>query len=89
MMRKAGGHKKTRVRGEGIASRGTSRPRKRFERQVYEAIDLVLAPFVAEMTPRRYVDLMTTANAVIGRALKEAIRDELYQQQNARSAAES
>jgi hypothetical protein len=78
------------MRREGIASRGTSRPCKRFERQVSEAIDLVLAPFVAEMTPRRYVDLMTTANAVIGRALKEAIRDELYQQrQNARSAAES
>jgi hypothetical protein len=72
-------HRKAKKRDEGPAPISKSRPSRRLKRQLSIAIDLGLAHVVADLTPRRYVELMTTESAEIGRALKQAILDEQFE----------
>lgn len=79
--------------GEGGARSKTYRRRhdgkrsRRLRRELSEAIAEGLRPLIHAMTPRCYVMLMTMASAELGRALKDAIRDELYERR--RKAKES
>ncbi|WP_322007152.1 hypothetical protein [Paraburkholderia tropica] len=80
-------HTKSKIRGECIVgSVPKKKPSRRVERQLSVAIDLALVHVVAEFTPRRYVEWMTTANAEIGRALKRAILDEQFEQRRMATA---
>lgn len=63
-----------------IYSRGHADKRnRRLWRALSAAIDEGLRPHIDAMTPRYYVMVMTMASAELGRALKDAIRDELYE----------
>jgi hypothetical protein len=50
------------------------------KKQLAAAIDHGLAPLIEAVTPRRYVELMTTSSAVIGRELNRAIQDQQFEQ---------
>lgn len=64
----------------GTYSRGHAGKRnRRLWRGLSAAIDEGLRPHIDAMTPRRYVMLMTMSSAELGRAFKNAIRDELYE----------
>lgn len=61
---------------------------RRLRRELNEAIDQGLRPHIDAMTPRCYVMLMTMSSSELGRAFKNALRDELYEwRRNAKSAA--
>lgn len=70
--------KKSAKRREGAGLIPKGRRNRRVRKQLAEAIDLVLAPPVDELTPRRYVELMITPSVELGRALRKAIRDEPF-----------
>jgi hypothetical protein len=72
--------RKAKTPGDGPAWTSKSRPSRRLKRQLSAAIDRGIAHVVAELTPRRYVELMTTGSAEIGRALKQAVLDEQFEQ---------
>ena len=71
--------RKAKTPDEDPASISKSRRGRRLKRQLSVAIDLGLVHVVAELTPRRYVELMTTGSAEIGRALRQAILDEQFE----------
>lgn len=76
------GRSETYSRGHG------GKRNRRLKRKLNEAIDEGLRPHIPAMTSRCYVMLMTMASAELGRALKDAIRDELYERlRNAKSIA--
>lgn len=60
-------------------SRLTGKLSPRLKRQLDVAIERGFAPFMEVISPRCYVDLMTTSSVEIGRALKRAILDEQFE----------
>lgn len=64
-----------RVRSDVNRSRRTGKLTPRLKRQLDAAIELGFAPFIEVISPRCYVELMTTSSFEMGRALKRAIRD--------------
>lgn len=77
-----------RTRNETYSRGHAGKRNGRLRRGLNAAIDEGLRPHIDAMTPRCYVMLMTMASAELGRALKGAIRDELYERRrNAKSIA--
>lgn len=69
------GRRRSEAYGRGHGGKRSRRSR----RELNAAIDEGLRPNIYAMTPRCYVMVMTMASAELGRALKKAIRDELYE----------
>jgi hypothetical protein len=73
-----------RRRSEAYSRGHGGKRNRRLRRELNEAIDEGLRPHIHAMTPRCYVMLMTMASAELGRMLKGAIRDELYERRRVR-----
>jgi hypothetical protein len=71
------------MRSESAKSMPKSKAARLVEKQLIVAIDHGLASVAGEISPRRYVEWMTTSSAEIGRALKQAIREECFKQRRA------
>lgn len=68
-----------RAGSEAYRSEHSVKRNRRLQSALNAAIDEGLRPHIEAMTPRCYVMLMTMSSVELGRAFKEAIRDELYE----------
>lgn len=65
-------HTKAHVLSESTSCVSTTKLSRQIERQLFKAIDRGLASLVGQLTPRRYVEWMTTSSSEIGRVLKRS-----------------
>lgn len=76
------------ARSETYGSGHGRKRNRRLSRELNAAIDECLRLRIDAITPRHYVMLMTMSSSELGRAFKNAIRDELYDRRhNAKESA--
>lgn len=78
------------MRSDANKSRLTGKLNRSLKRQLDLAIELGFAPLMEVISPRCYVELMTTSSFEIGRSFKRAIRDAQFEERRkAKSRAKS